>query len=115
MKLIKKLLLAIITTLAVLMVMSKIVPQMQNVGAVQAASVKISSTKKTMYKGYTYKLKVTGTNKIVKWSTSDKSKATVNSNGKVYAKKNGKVTITAKVGSKKYNCKWWQSSRCNKQ
>jgi len=105
MKLIKKLLLAIITTLAVLMVMSKIVPQMQNVGAVQAASVKISSTKKTMYKGYTYKLKVTGTNKIVKWSTSDKSKATVNSNGKVYAKKNGKVTITAKVGSKKYNCK----------
>ena len=89
MKLIKKLLLAIIATLAVLMLMPKIVPQVQNVGVVQAASVKISSTKKTMYKGYTYKLKVTGTNRKVKWSSSDKSKATVNSNWKVYAKKNG--------------------------
>ena len=105
MKLLKKLLLAIIATLAVLMAMPKIVPQLQNIGAVQAASVKISSTKKTMYKGYTYNLKVTGTNKKVKWSSSDKSKASVNSNGRVYAKKNGKVTITAKVAGKKYKCK----------
>lgn len=98
MKLLKKLLLVTIILMASLIVM----PQMQN--KVQAA-VKISSTKKTMYKGYTYKLKVTGTDKEVKWSSSDKSKATVNSKGKVYVKKNGKVTITAKVGGKKYNCK----------
>ena len=98
MKLLKKILLITILIMASLVVM----PQMQN--KVEAA-VKISSTKKTMYKGYTYKLKVTGTNKKVKWSSSDKSKATVNSKGKVYVKKNGKVTITAKVGGKKYNCK----------
>lgn len=105
MKLLKKFLLAIGVTIVTLMAMPKIVPQVQNVGAVQAASVEISSTKKTMYKGYTYNLKITGTNQKVKWSTSDKSKASVNSNGKVYAKKNGKVTITAKVAGKKYKCK----------
>ena len=97
-KLLKKILLITIILMASLVLM----PQMQN--KVQAA-VKISATKKTMYKGYTYKLKVTGTNKKIKWSSSDKSKATVNSKGKVYVKKNGKVTITAKVGGKKYSCK----------
>ena len=98
MKLLKKLLVITIIIMSSLVLM----PQMQN--KVQAV-VKISATKKTMYKGYTYKLKVTGTNKKIKWSSSDKSKATVNSKGKVYVKKNGKVTITAKVGGKKYNCK----------
>ena len=98
MKLLKKSFLAVMIVLATLVV----VPQMQNK---VEASVKISETKKTMYKGYTYKLKITGTKKEVKWSSSDKSKATVNSKGKVYTKKNGKVTITAKVGGKKYNCK----------
>ena len=98
MKLLKKLLLVTIILMAALIA----IPQMQN--KVEAA-VKISATKKTMYKGYTYNLKVTGTNKKVTWSSSDKSKATVNSKGKVYVKKNGKVTITAKVGGKKYNCK----------
>ena len=98
MKLIRKSFLAMMIILATFVVM----PQMQN--KVEAA-VKISETKKTMYKGYTYKLKITGTKKEVKWSSSDKSKATVNSKGKVYTKKNGKVTITAKVGGKKYKCK----------
>jgi len=103
MKLLKKLLLAIGVTIVTLTAMPKIMPEWQN--QVQAASVKISSTKKTMYKGYTYNLKITGTNQKVKWSSSDKSKAAVNSKGKVYAKKNGKVTITAKVAGKKYKCK----------
>ena len=98
MKILKKLLLIF----AILITALIIVPQMQT--RVEAA-VKISETKKTMYKGYTYKLKITGTNKKVEWSSSDKSKAVVYSNGKVYVKKNGKVTITAKVGGKKYNCK----------
>ena len=77
MKLLKKSLLAMLIILAALVVM----PQMQN--KVEAA-VKISATKKTMYKGYTYKLKITGTKKKVTWSSSNKSKATVNSKGKVY-------------------------------
>jgi hypothetical protein len=40
----------------------------------------------------------------VKWSTSNKSIATV-SKGKIKAKKKGKVTITAKYKRKKYKCK----------
>lgn len=103
MKLLKRLLLAILITILALIVEQKIMPEWQN--SVQAASIKISSKKKTMYKGYTYTLKVTGTKKKVTWTSSNKSKATVNSKGKVYAKKNGKVTITAKVGNKKYTCK----------
>ena len=103
MKLLKKILLITLIVLASLVIAPKIVPGMEN--TVSAANVKISSKKKTMYKGYTYLLKVTGTSKKVIWSSSDKSKATVSSKGKVYAKKNGKVTITAKVGNKKYTCK----------
>lgn len=44
-------------------------------------------------------------NKTVKWSTSNKKVATVNSKGKITAKGIGKATITAKVGGKKYTCK----------
>lgn len=69
------------------------------------ASVRISNTKKTMYAGDTYVLKVYGTNKKVKWSSSDKNVATVNQRGNVKAKEEGKTTITAKAGKKKYKCK----------
>ena len=98
MKIIKK----TVLVLSILIVILIIIPQMQN--RVEAA-VKISATEKIMYKGYTYKLKVIGTKKKVKWSSSDKTKAVVYSNGKVYVKKNGRVTITAKVSGKKYKCK----------
>lgn len=53
-------------------------------------------------------LKIKGvSNKVAKkakWSTSQKSVATVKK-GKVTAKKAGKATITCKVKGKKYNCK----------
>jgi hypothetical protein len=68
-------------------------------------SVKLNKTKATLYVGDTVKLKLTGTGKRVTWSSSKKSVATVSSTGKVKAKKVGKVTITAKVSGKKYNCK----------
>lgn len=71
----------------------------------EAASVKISKKSYTMNKGENFTLNISGTNRKVKWSTSDKSIATVNSKGKVTAKKKGKVTITAKVNGKKYKCK----------
>lgn len=73
---------------------------------VQAASkVKLNKKETTIYVGKSETLKVTGTSKKVTWTSSDKKKATVSSKGKVTAKKAGSVTITAKVGNKKYNCK----------
>ncbi|MCR0203504.1 Ig-like domain-containing protein [[Clostridium] innocuum] len=59
----------------------------------------------TMYKKKTYTLKINNNVKKVTWSTSNKKIATVNSKGKVTAKKAGKVTITGKIGKKKYTCK----------
>ena len=41
----------------------------------------------------------------VKWSSSNKKVATVNSKGKVVAKKKGTAKISAKVGGKTYRCK----------
>ncbi len=67
-------------------------------------AAKISKKKATIYVGETVKLKVTGTSKSVKWSTSKKKTATVNKNGVVTGKKIGKCTITAKVSGKKYKC-----------
>lgn len=73
---------------------------------VEAASkVKINKTATTIYIGKTETLKISGTSKTVKWSTSNKNIATVNSKGKVTAKKAGNATITAKVSGKSYKCK----------
>ncbi len=60
----------------------------------------------------TYTLKVNGTKKKVKWSSSKKKIATVNKNGKITAKKSGTAYITAKVNGKKIKCK--VSVRSNK-
>lgn len=68
-----------------------------------ASSIKLSKTTLTLKVKGTATLKVTGTTKTVKWSSSDKSIATVK-NGKVTAKKAGKATITAKVGTEKLTC-----------
>ncbi len=73
--------------------------------SVQAATVKLNTTKKTIVIGDTYKLKVKNTSKKVKWTTSNSKVATVSSTGKVTAKKAGTATITAKIGSKKLKCK----------
>ena len=101
---IKKLLVAILVVTLALVVMHYTVPGLKDVDSVQAAA-KISVKKKTIYKGETYKLKVTGTKKKVKWTSSNKKVATVSSKGKITAKKTGKATITAKVGKKKLKCK----------
>ncbi len=69
-----------------------------------AAKVKLSKTSVTLVKGKTCTLKVTGTKKKVKWSSSKTSVATVSTKGKVTAKKKGTATITAKVGGKSYKC-----------
>lgn len=75
-------------------------------GAVYGASnIKISKTSLKLTVGNSKKLKVTGTTKNIKWSSSKKSVATVSNTGKVKAKKKGTATITAKVGSKNFKCK----------
>lgn len=72
---------------------------------VQAANqVKLNVTNAMMAKGDSFTLKVTGTKKKVKWSSSKKSIATVK-NGVVNAKNTGTTYITAKIGKKKYKCK----------
>ena len=105
MKILKKLLLSIVITTSTLIVTVVTIPEIENVYIVEAASVKISKTKYTMNVGEKYTLKVKGTKKKVKWSTSNKKVATINSKGKVTAKKKGTVTITAKVSGRKYKCK----------
>ncbi len=71
-------------------------------------TVKVPKLNKTSLKlevNEVYSLKITGTSQKAKWSSSNKSVATVTNKGKVTAKKKGSATITAKVGSKKYTCK----------
>lgn len=84
--------------LVMLLVTTMVTPNVQ-------AAVKLNKSKATIYVGETLTLKLTGTKKAVKWSSSDKTVATVSSKGKVTAKSEGNVTITAKVQSKKYTCK----------
>lgn len=70
----------------------------------EAATVKLNTTKKVLLVSQTYTLKVKGTSKKVKWSSSKKTVATVTSKGKVTAKKAGKAVISAKVAGKTYKC-----------
>jgi len=71
--------------------------------------IKLNYTKKTLYEGENFKLKITGTKKKVKWTSSNKKVATVSSKGIVTAKDGGDskrtCKITASVGGKKYVCK----------
>ena len=101
----KKFLLSCFIVLSMILVMPIVIPGLQNICTVQAASVKINKKKLTLNVKENYTLKVKGTTSKIKWSTSNKKIATVSSKGKVKAKKKGKVTITAKVKGKKYKCK----------
>ena len=77
-----------------------------NLNTVKAKSkIKISNSKITLTVRQSKTLKVKGTKKKPKWSSSKKSVATVSKKGKVVAKKAGSATITAKIGKKKYKCK----------
>lgn len=73
----------------------------------EAASKKspsISAKKKTVYYKSKVTLKINNYKGKVKWSTSNKKVATVNSKGEVRGVALGKCTITAKAGKKTYKC-----------
>lgn len=76
-----------------------------NPAAADAKKAGLNKKKLLMYVGDTYKLKVNGTKKKVKWSSNKKQVASVTKKGVVKAKSAGAAKITAKAGSKKYNCK----------
>lgn len=82
------------------------------------AKTSISKKKATMYIGNTLKLKIKGSKKKVKWKSSKPDIVKVSSKGKVTALLYGTVTITAKVGKKKYKCrvttKWPYIKEANK-
>ena len=78
-------------TLAIILCLSMFTPSVVPIvgtETVQAATkaktkIKLNCTKKTIYEGDTFKLKITGTKKKVKWSSSNKKVATVSSKGVV--------------------------------
>lgn len=70
---------------------------------------KISITRKTIYEGESFKLKVIGSKQRVRWSTSNKRVATVTAQGVVKGIDGGTnkrtCKITGSVGGKKYSCR----------
>ena len=96
---ITKRLLALIS--AVILMTTLLIPAFQ----ASAASVKLNKTKIVLVVGQTYNLKVSGTKKTPKWSSSNKKIVSVTKKGVVKGLKKGTATITAKIGKKKYKCK----------
>lgn len=73
--------------------------------ALPVSAASISKKKVTICTGQTIQLKVNGVKKKARWTSSNKSVATVTQKGKVSAKKKGTTTVAAKIGKKKYTCK----------
>ncbi len=71
----------------------------------QAATVKLSETKKTVYTGETFELVLKNAKKTVKWKSSNTSVVKVDNNGRVTAIGSGTAKITAKYKSATYTCK----------
>ena len=67
------------------------------------AAPKLNKKKVTLTVGKTAKLKVKGTKKKVKWSSSKKSVCTVNKSGTIKGIKKGTATIKAKVAKKTHH------------
>jgi flavodoxin len=76
------------------------------VANIQAASKeKLNKTAVTIEVDKTVRLRVLNLKKSIKWSSKNKSVATVSSNGLVKGKKAGTTSIAAKFGSKTLTCK----------
>lgn len=91
----------LVVYLLILCLMASMMPQ----NAMAAKKIRISSKSMKLYPGQSRTVKLKGTTKKPKWSSSKKSVATVSKKGKIKAKKQGNAVITAKLGKKKYKCK----------
>lgn len=105
MKSMKKLLMAFVVALSLSFIAPSFMPQNTSLATVQAAGkIKLNKKKIVLNVGQSTTLKLKGTSKKIKWTSSNKKVAKVSSKGKVTAKKAGTAKITAKVGKKRYNC-----------
>lgn len=71
---------------------------------VRVVNAKLNKTNLSITKGKTTTLKVTGTNRKVTWKSSNSKVVSVNSKGKLTAKKAGTAKITAAIGVSKITC-----------
>lgn len=104
MKHIKQIAVVFMAAITLSLVMPDVVPVAGNIATAQSA-IKISKKSYRMVKGTSLQLKLIGTKKKAKWTSSKPSVATVTQKGKVSSKRKGTSTITAKLGKKKYDCK----------
>lgn len=74
-------------------------------GTSTAKKIRLSKSSATLKEGKTLQLKLRNASSKVTWSSSKRSVATVNSKGKVTARKKGTATITARTGSRTFSCK----------
>lgn len=65
----------------------------------------INFTSRTLLKGYNYKMSFSGTTLKPTWKSSNTSIVTIDSNGKMSAKKKGSTTVKGTVGGVTYTCK----------
>ena len=72
---------------------------------VKASTTKLSKSSLTLVVQDSYSLRMIGSKKAVKWTSSSPKVATVTSKGVVKAKTSGSAVITAKTAGKKYTCK----------
>lgn len=72
---------------------------------VKVKEISLNKTNLTLKKNETYKLKVNGISKGIKWSSSNKSVVKVSDSGKITAVKKGTATIKATVNNTTYTCK----------
>ena len=105
MKVMNKLLTALCLALIACLAAPALLPAGMDAPFTGHAAAALNKTKATVYNGKTLKLKVTGTSKAVRWSSSNTAVATVDKTGLVRANKVGKAVITAAVGGSKLTCK----------
>ena len=75
----------------------------------EASTPKLNASSLVLVKNHSYTLKVSGTTKKLSWVSSNRSVVDINrvsnQSVKVVPKKMGTATVTARLGTKKYNCK----------